>query len=336
MASLAQVDYPRDRWQLVIVNNFCIGHDLASYIRSRWTQQPRLPKTDVRVQNPNLGFAGGHNVAFGLSRSFAPDFIYLLNADAHVEPTFLSRIVEHAKRHPKAAIVQSRIMLNQQPELLNSSGNAMHFLGFGYSLGYRQRPDTDDDRLSMFYASGAGMLVRTSVLDKINGLFDRSYFMYHEDLDLSWRARLAGYDIGYAPDSVIFHRYEFSRSIQKFYWMERNRHLTNLVCYRWRTILLLLPVSLVMELGTLLFALRSGWAKEKMRAWAHLLKPSTWKWITSRRRLIRMIRVATDQEMLARMVGVIVNQEIDRPLLTRLVNPFFDLAFRVLKFLVRW
>lgn len=188
----------------------------------------------------------------------------------------------------------------------------------------------------MFYASGAGVLIRAKVLEEIGGLFDPSYFMYHEDVDLAWRARLTGYNVMLAPDSVIFHRYEFSKSIKKFYWMERNRHLTNLVCYRWRTLLLLMPVYLVMELGTLVFALKSGWGKEKMHSWAHFLKPSTWRWIGARRRLIQRSRKKSDHEMLGFMTGMIVNQEVEQPILTHVVNPVCRIYLFLLRTLVRW
>lgn len=332
LSSLSRVQYPTEKWKIVIVNNVCAGHDLGAYIRSHWTKIPGMPELLVEIQNPNLGFAGGHNRAWRLSQTFHPDFLYLLNADAHVDPFFLQNIVNEAQRLENAAIIQSRIMLSQEPHLFNSRGNALHFLGFGFSLGYRQTPEAVNDlALPMFYASGAGVLIRANILEKIGGLFDASYFMYHEDVDLSWRARLAGYDIGYADDSVIFHQYQFSKSIKKFYWMERNRHLTNFACYSLKTLLLISPAYVIMELGTIFFALRSGWAKEKMRSLAHLCKPSTWKWIFARRKLIAGLRVKSDKELLEHMVGVIINQEIDQPLLTRIVNPMLQYYFCILR-----
>jgi GT2 family glycosyltransferase len=188
----------------------------------------------------------------------------------------------------------------------------------------------------MFYASGAGVLIRTTILEKIGGLFNSIYFMYHEDLDLCWRSRLAGYDIALAQDSIIFHRYEFSKSIKKFYWMERNRHLTNLACYRWRTLLCLAPLYLIMELGTLLFAMRSGWGKEKMRSWAHLFKLSTWQWIRHRRKRINGFRKISDRKLLNHVTGVILNQEVEQPFLTNVVNPVCQAYLDLLKKVVSW
>ena len=335
--SLANVDYPNDRWLLAIVNNVHPSHAIESYMRDRWLKEGEqtLPQIRFFRQEPNNGFAGGHERAYQLSVDWSPDYVYLLNADAYVEPSFLWRAVQAAEANERCALVQSRIMLAQEPELLNSSGNAMHFLGFGFSLGYKQRIDATQS-LPTFYASGAGVLARVSAVKAIGGLFAPEYFLYHEDLDLSWRARLAGYDIFYAQDSVIYHRYEFSRSIQKFYWMERNRHLTNLINYKIGTLLLIAPAAFVMELGTLWFARKSGWGMTKLKTWLYFLKPSTWIFILRRRALVKQIRVVADRSLLTHMVGVIENQEVENALLTRVVNPILSVYFFLLKLVVRW
>lgn len=341
MRSLERVSYPKENWKLVIVNCVKYGHELANHIKSKWLAKSgtTLPEIVFYEQRPNLGFAGGHMRAFQISERFIPKYIYLLNGDAEVHSDFLKESAAYMDAHPEVAVAQSRVMLLPNAGLLNSRGNAMHFLGFGYSLGYKESFVQNDDAhnpLPMFYASGAAVIARRDAVEKIGGLFDPNYFLYHEDIDLSWRARLAGYDIGYAKMSVVFHRYEFSKSIQKFYWMERNRHLTNLTCYKWRTILLLSPAAIVMELGTMLFAWKSGWAKEKARSWAFFFRPAVWRWIIRRRKWIASIRIVNDSALLQKMVGVIVNQEVDNPLLTRIVNPLLSMYFRFLKLIVRW
>lgn len=332
LGSLEHMQFPREDWALVIVNNRCAGFNIEQHWQQHWAAKVgvTLPQTIFQAQENN-GFAGGHNSALALAKTFAPQYVYLLNGDAHVDSQLLASIVAYADQHPKAAVMQSRLMLDQEPEKLNSAGNALHFLGFGYSLEANElyvpgrRPSTP-----MFYASGASVLVRMAMLEKL-GLFESSYFMYHEDVDCSWRARLAGYDVDYVEDSVVFHHYEFSKSIKKFYWMERNRHLANLTNFQLKTLLLILPALLVMEVGTLLFAFKSGWAKEKVRAWGHFFKLSTWQFILRRRKDVAGFRVVSDKEILAFMCGVITNQEVNNPLLTKVVNPLMDLYLRGLQ-----
>jgi len=342
-SSLEKVDYPKDLWEIVVVNNHCPGHEgIAERITSHWVPRSGTSSPQIRFfpQQPNLGFAGGHARAAEEASALDPEFLYLLNSDALVDPGFIREAVAYADAHPMAGLVQSRIMLEQEPELLNASGNAMHYLGFGFSLGYRAKPNAEGlpegETRPTFYPSGAGVLVRVAPLKAIGGLFDPAYFLYHEDSDLGWRMLLTGHDVAYAPKSVIFHRYEFSKSTMKFYWIERNRNANLLIFYRLRTLLLIALPWLAMEFGTMFFAVRAGWWKEKLRASAFYLRPSTWRWIGERRRLVQRIRTKKDRDMLAYMVGDITNQDVENPLLSKVVNPLMRGYFSMLRAVVRW
>jgi GT2 family glycosyltransferase len=336
MSSLEKTNYPRDSWQIFILKSFSAESKIAEHLKNKWLSRAgqTLPKITL-LAGPNAGFAGGHVKLFEVDKNWQPDFLYLLNGDAKADPNFLVEALKIAMLNPKAALVQSVVML-EDGEQINSVGNAMHFLGFGFTRGHQQRLNELKNNLPMFYPSGAGLLVRVSILAKIGGLFDPLYFLYHEDLDLGWRSRLAGYDILLAPDSKIFHHYEFSKSISKFYFMERNRHLTNLVNYKWLTLFLMLPAFLVMEAGTLFFSFKSGWWPEKLKSYAYFFRPATWQWLIRRHAMVNKFRTKTDREMLNYMTGKIVNQEVDNPIMNKIVNPVTSFYFRVLKFVVRW
>ena len=83
------------------------------------------------------------------------------------------------------------------------------------------------------------------------GLFDEEMWMYNEDQDLGWRVWLAGYKCVLAWDAVIYHKYEFSRSISKYYWMDRNRNLSIFKNYHFLTLILIFPAWLAMEANKL-------------------------------------------------------------------------------------
>lgn len=338
MASLEAANYPKDSWKIVLLKNHSDQALTSSeYVRSKWLSKAgqTLPEIIFFEQSPNLGFAGGHAKAEELSRTWQPDYLYLLNDDAWADPNFLIEAVTLAEQKKNVALVQSLVMLDDG-ERVNSVGNAMHFLGFGFTIGHRQLPREIKNDLPMFYTSGAGLLVRTSILEKIGGLFDPLFTSYHEDLDLSWRARLAGFDILMAPKSKIFHHYEFSKSIKKFYFMERNRHLTNLANYKWLTLLLMLPAFVFMEAGTLVFSFKSGWWQEKLRSYLYFFRPATWCWILCRRAIVNKFRIKKDSEMLSSMTGVIASQEIVNPIVKYFVNPVMSGYFWVLKRVVKW
>lgn len=331
--SLCAVTYPKDSWCLVIIDNPSPRGNMREHLRSVWLpeSEKRLPKVFVIEREENNGFAGGHMTGLETSQAWDADFLYLLNQDTVVDSDFLSRVVEYASAYPNVAVAQSRLMLEQDRVRLNSEGNALHYLGFSFSIGSHEvyRPHRTPS-LPVFCASGAAALVRMSVIDRI-GLFTPEYFLYHEDVDLSWRARIAGYDIAVVEDSVVYHHYEFLRSISKVYLMERNRHLTNLINYEWKTLVSIAPVAFVMEIGTFFFALRSGWWRQKIRSWWFFTLPSTWAWIRTSRRRVAAFRKVQDADLLPFMCGVVTNQNIANPLLDRVVNPVTAFYLRFLQ-----
>jgi len=331
-ASLQTLDYPKERFCFVVLDNASTHGSFEEQIKEKWLPESEksLPKVFLLSSQVNTGFAGGHMLALETSKAWEADYVYLLNQDAFCDPHMLSEVVKVAEQLPQAASVQSRIMLAQDPQQVNSCGNCLHYLGFGYYdngvLGARPH----------FYNSGAGLLIRMDCLEKIGGLFDPAYFMYHEDVDFAWRARLAGYTHAYAEDSVIYHRYEFSRSIKKFYDMEKNRFFTHFANLKWQTLCLLFPAMIFMEVGTFLFALKGGWGWKKICVWGYFCKPSTWKRLWQKRRFIKQMRQVSDREMLDKMVGTIEAQEVKSFLMKWMVNPFLNAYFIFLKKIVRW
>ena len=87
------------------------------------------------ASDTNLGFSGGNNLAFSRAMDDGDQFVYLLNPDTEVEPGFLDDAIAAAERDPRIAIVQSLVLRHGQPGIVNSYGDALHFLGFGYSNG---------------------------------------------------------------------------------------------------------------------------------------------------------------------------------------------------------
>ena len=147
----------------------------------------------------------------------------------------------------------------------------MHWLGVGWSGGFGQPVGTvgAGDR-SVAFASGAALVVRRGAWDAAGG-FDPEYFMYGEDLDLSLRLRLAGWDIGLARGAEVEHDYEFEKGPDKWFLLERNRWLTVLGAYPRPLLAALLPALVVAEVAFLVVAVRGGWLRAKLRAqWAVL------------------------------------------------------------------
>lgn len=288
----------------------------------------------------NKGFSGGNNQAMRRALDEGYEFVYLLNPDTEAQPGFLEEALRVAASDPTIGVVQSFLRLHPKTELVNSYGNEIHFLGFGYAGG-ESVPVSDPGVQAKLrvrdiaYASGAGMLIRSSLLREI-GMLDEELFAYHEDLEFSWRARLAGRRVVLAPKSVVFHKYEFSRSIKKYFWMERNRLIVMARMYRVPTLVLLLPAFLAMEVGLWLFAFKGGWWKEKGRACAYFLSAASWRRLLAARRRAQALRKITDREATALFTGEILFQQMRPALLTRFANPVFSAYWLVARSLMFW
>ncbi len=293
-----------------------------------------LPALTLLPQTHNKGFAGGNNVGIRAAIEAGFDYVYLHNQDGFMAPDCLSPLVTELEGNSTAGVAQSLIMLCPETNLINSAGNCWHYLGFGYSGKFRQpRTNAPHENSLIGYASGAGLLLRVSVLLE-HGLLDEDLFAYHEDLEYSLRLKSRGLASMICPKSIFYHEYSFSRNAEKFYLMERNRYALILVYYSWPMIVLLLPVALAVEIGMLGFALRGGWLKQKMRVYWYWLRFSHWKiWLKKRHENQEKRRVS-DREIFDMAVSTIEfdNELTNGWLLTSFANPVLRVYWWLIRF----
>lgn len=343
--SLAKIIYPREALKVFLVNN-ASSDETAVLARNELIDEARgltrlgdIPAVFIDSAT-NTGFTGGNNLAMRLAMAQGFEYIYLLNPDTIIEPDFLEQAVAVAASSPAIGIVQSRLVLAQDPTKLNSWGNEVHYLGFSFCGGYRvpiESPEAIERLLvrDIAAASGAAMLLKVAVL-RLVGLFDEEIFAYHEDVDLSWRMRLAGFRVVLAPESIVYHRYEFSRSIRKFYFMERNRFLVHFKNLRAPTLILLMPALVVMELGLWLYAIKSGWWREKARAYRYWLSFVHIRKLIDARHQVQKLRSQSDRTIIRMFSPRISYQEVPNMLWDRIGNPIFALYWYIVRILILW
>jgi len=348
--SLERVDYPRDRWEIIVVDNPSPSGECRTYLEKNWLPRSgqTLPRVYVVKPDRNLGFTGGNNVGFLAATLGKCDYVYLLNQDTDVAPDFLSAAVSRAESDSKVGLVQSLLLLGKERDRVNSMGNAFHFFGHSYCGGYRMNCDqavscleaerSDNPDLEIPTASGAALLARTAAIQDVNGLFDEKFFLYHEDVDLSLRMRLRGWKVVIEPVSRVWHHYQFSRSISKYRWMERNRLVTVFSFYRKRTLALLALPLIAVDLISLATAFKGGWLRQKLEVYADFLKLSTWRWILERRQEIQTGRALTDREFLKDAEARILFQEegMQTPFVTKFANPLMSAFWKVAYAVIRW
>jgi len=332
--SLREQEYPKELYQVYIVDN-ASSNESRQFIKEQYSEVKIIPRTDGN-------YTAANNAGIKQAEKDGCQYFVIANMDTKFDPNWLAELVKASESDNKIGIVQSKILL--YPKTLagwknlkiNSLGNIMHYLGFGFTSNYNM-PDREIKGLPEIngYASGSSFIIKKEVIDKI-GYYDEEYYMYHDDIDLNWRAKLAGYKIVLAPKSIIYHKYEFSRSILMIYYMERNRYLALFHYYHILTILLILPALLMMELGMIVYSVINGWLTTKLKVINYLLKISTWVKIARKRKQIRAIRQKADGEIIKSFSGQILFQEISNPILKYFANPLFNLYWQVVKRLIVW
>jgi len=271
----------------VIVVAYRSGDALARCLESLAGEDVIVVDNDA----DNVGFGAGCNRG---ARQTDADTLVFVNPDTVVQPGAVQALAR-ALEAPDVGVVQARLRLLERPELLNSSGNVVHVSGLAWPGGYGDPADTLTQPREIAYASGAAFAIRADVFRELGG-FTEELFLYQEDLELSWRARLHGLRVLVVPDADILHDYVLARpGRQKEYYLERNRLIVVLTAFSARLLLLLAPVLLAVEAGIFLLACRQGWWREKARGWAWLLSHGSW--LAAHRRETQALRRRSDREL---------------------------------------
>jgi GT2 family glycosyltransferase len=152
----------------------------------------------------NLGFAEGNN--YGLRYSIDNDYEYslVINTDTVVDEDIITALAAHLNNHAEAAAVQPAIFwMHNRTKLWNGPCGFNALLGITYS----KTQDSIQEHTNfkpVDWATGCCVLIRNSAL-KEAGLFNRQFFLYYEDVELSYRLRSHGYEVHYLPSSKMYH-----------------------------------------------------------------------------------------------------------------------------------
>jgi len=275
----------------------------------------------------------GENVGFGAAcnrgaRETDADVLVFVNPDTVVQPGAVGAFAR-TLADPEIGVVQARLRLLDEPELLNSSGNVVHVTGLAWPGGYREPAEAVSVLRDIGYASGAAFAVRAETFRAVGG-FTEELFLYQEDLELCWRVRLHGLRVVVAPDADVLHEYVLERpGRRKEYYLERNRLVFVLTAYSRRLLLLLAPVLLAAELGVALFAWRQGWLREKVAGWRWLATHA--RWLGERRRATQALRRIADRDLARHLSPVLDPQMLELPDAARLANALVAAWWRAVR-----
>jgi len=332
-SGLMRQTYPKELTKIYIVDNAATD-ETHIFLNSNYSSA-------TIVTRPDGNYAAGNNAGIEQAKNDGCEYFVIVNMDVAFESDWLSELVKALESNLQIGIAQSKVLLYEKDELgnslVNSLGNSFHYLGFGFTDGYQKKDKSEAQNVTEIkgYASGCSLIIKREVLDKI-GAYDEEYYMYHDDLEFSWRAKLAGYKIVLANRSVIHHKYEFNRSVRMLYYMERNRFLAIFTYYRFRTLIVIFPALVFLEGGMWLYAGMRGWLKTKTRVAGYFLQPKSWTHIIQMRKEVNKYRKISDKEMMVGFKGRVEFQEINNPLLKYIGNPILNTYFNLIKKLIKW
>lgn len=282
--------------ELLIVDNASTDGSEA-LVRERWPAARWIP------MGHNDGPCPARNMGLERARN---EWVLLVDNDAVLAPDALAKLAAAARARPDAALLQPRSVFAGDPDVVHYDGGRFHYAGL-FSLRNFSVPIARAEGRGVVDVDGAVsvvLLARRSLVLELGG-FDPDYFILFEDLDLSYRLRLAGHAILSVEDALVLHRggtggISFRGAIEyprrRAFFHSRNRWIYLYKCYSARTLFVAAPGLLLYELVWLVFTLRSGtfggWLEGKRDFFAKL--PG----VRRRRRAIQAGRRRSDRELL--------------------------------------
>jgi len=165
------------------------------------------PKADIRFIETgyNGGTAGGFNAGINWAIKNNYEYVGTLNADAIADVDWAAQLTHELDTHPKVGLATG-LLLRRDGKTIDTSGDFYTIWGLPGPRNRDQRREAAPDQPGdVFGSTGGGFIARTAMFKKI-GLFDEKFFMYYEDVDVSFRARLQGYTARYTPKAIAYHK----------------------------------------------------------------------------------------------------------------------------------
>ena len=219
------------------------------------------PAARIVRMGRNAGFAGGCNAGAEAAKG---DLLVILNPDAAPLPGF-GEAIRRPWLEGRGWAAWQGLVADRSATRINSAGNPVHFTGIVWAGGH-DRPLGEAPPAGELTALSGACLAIPMVEWRREGGFAERFFMYHEDVDLSIRLRLAGGTVGIEPAAVAAHDYEFAANGEKWRWLERNRLAFLVRTYPAPLLALLVPALLATELALLVVSAAGGWGRQKLRA----------------------------------------------------------------------
>jgi len=307
--------------EIIVVDNI-------STDKSQKACKEKYPDIKLIQNNENFGYCEGNNIGI---REAKGDYIIILNPDTIVESSWIEELISAYNKFGDG-LYQPKFFSLDEKLVLQSTGNMLHIFGFGFA---RDKGKISEEKMEAIekinYASGTCLFTSKAVLDKV-GLLDPFLFLYHDDLDLGWRAAQMGIDSFYVPKSIIYHAesYALKWSAKKFYWLERNRKYCLLIHYSKETYAKMRLSLFLVDLCVWLFYLSKGFLGAKIRAELDIFRNR--KAIKIRHKQLEKIKTISDKELIKNFPDkIFVPKNVSEPIFNQLFNNILSVLSKKVK-----
>jgi GT2 family glycosyltransferase len=215
-----------------------------------------FPEVRLLELGHNRGFTGACNAGYAVAQG---EFIVLLNNDTAADPGWLAALDGAFRRHPRAGILASKLRLFDQPQRLHAAGDFYRCDGIPGNRGVWQLDEGQfDHEEAVFGACGAAAAYRRRMLQQV-GFLDDAFYFSCEDVDVAWRAHLAGWQVVYVPSAIVYHKLKAtSGSVTASYYDGRN-----FLYLIWKNY----PTSLLRRHGRAIVRAQLEISRQALRAW---------------------------------------------------------------------
>ncbi len=296
LESLQQQSYPNI--EVIVVDNASEDESLAIL--------QRYPEVRVLPQATNLGFTGACNAGL---RAASGEILILLNNDTETHPDWVSTVVKAFADHPEAGIVASKMLLFDRRDTLHTAGDYITPDGMAHNRGVWHKDAGQFNRtVYVFSACGGSAAYRATMLDEI-GLLDEDFFFSFEDVDLAWRAQLAGWRCLFVPHAIVYHKLKASGGgTTASYYDGRNRIYTLVKNY---------PADLWRDHWKEVLSAQWGLVKTAAKAWRGPAARATLRGVAA--------GVLGIPRMLRKRRTIQAARTVDRLTLERLMQPPYEM-----------
>jgi GT2 family glycosyltransferase len=288
--------------------------------------QRSFPSIKIIENGKNLGFGSAINKGLVIAKG---DYIIFLNSDLKLNPKCIGELVKLLESDSNIGGAIPKILHIDQQNTINSLGVLINFTGIAYPNLLGQK---DPDWIEPFESACGGIfMLRREVYETVGG-FDEDLFLYHEDHDLSWRIRLAGWYLKVNPKATMYHHYKFNKGVRKYYSSEKNRLYLLVKNMEVKTLVLIFPALLIVEISQLFHAAINNWFFLKAKSYIELL--ALLPRILVKRKKQKHLRRVPDKEITRIYQGTLAVSGIKNPLLTHLLSPLLNTYWRLIRHLV--